>query len=186
MATMTSSAQRKFPTLVPDMDQDLDAGAPERLAVVISFSGFAIVNKELPMQVTPYLFFPGNCEVAFRFYEKVLGGKIDAMLTHEGMPAEQQVPAEWRSKIMHARLAVGGMSLMGSDSPPEHYNQMQGFFVTLGIDTPAEAERVFKALSDKGTVRMPLEKTFWAERFGMVVDQFGTPWMINCVLPAAA
>jgi PhnB protein len=152
----------------------------ERLAVVISFSGFSIVSKECHMDVAPYLFFPGNCEAAFKFYEKALGGKIDAMISHDGTPAEQHVPAEWRSKIMHARLKLGERSLMGSDAPPDHYKPMQGFSVTLGIETPAEAERVFNALSENGTVRMPLEKTFWAERFGMLVDQFGTSWMINC------
>jgi len=136
------------------------------------------------MQVNPYLTFNGNCEAAFKFYEKVLGGKIDAMMQHEGTPAAEHVPAEWRKKIMHAKLTVDDKILMGSDAPPDHYEPMKGFSVTLGIDKPAEAERIFKALSEKGSVRMPLEKTFWADRFGMVVDQFGTPWMINCVQAA--
>jgi PhnB protein len=173
---MMSPAQRKIPSLLPD------AGvvSTERLAVVISFSGFTIVSKERPMQMNPYLFFSGNCEAAFKFYEKALGGKIEAMLPHEGTPAAEHVPAEWRSKIMHARLVVGPLVLMGSDAPPQFQKPMQGFSVSLGIDKPAEAERVFKALSESGTVTMPLEKTFWAERFGMLVDQFGTPWMINC------
>jgi PhnB protein len=132
------------------------------------------------MQLNPYLTFNGQCEAAFRFYEKILGGKIEAMMPHAGSPMEQQVPAEWRNKVMHARLSLGGELLMGSDAPPDHYKPMQGFSVTLGIDDPAEAERVFHALSDKGTVQMPIQKTFWAARFGMLVDQFGTPWMINC------
>jgi PhnB protein len=136
------------------------------------------------MQLNPYLVFNGNCEAAFKFYEKVLGGKIEAMLPHEGTPAAEQVPPEWRNKIMHARLSVGDKVLMGSDAPPDHYEAMKGFSVTLGIDRPADAERIFHALAEKGTVRLPIQKTFWAARFGMLVDQFGTPWMINCEQPA--
>ena len=93
------------------------------------------------MQLNPYLVFNGNCEAAFKFYEKVLGGKIEAMLPHEGTPAAEHVPPEWRNKIMHARLSVGDKVLMGSDAPPDHYEAMKGFSVTLGIDRPADAER---------------------------------------------
>ena len=132
------------------------------------------------MQLNPYLTFNGQCEAAFKFYEKVLGGKIEAMMPHEGSPMAEHVPPEWRSKIMHARLSVGDKILMGSDAPPDRYEQMKGFSVTLGIDDPHDAERVFHALSENGTVQMPIQKTFWAARFGMLVDQFGTPWMINC------
>jgi PhnB protein len=132
------------------------------------------------MQLNPYLTFDGQCEAAFKFYEKVLGGKIEAMMPHEGSPMAENVPTEWRSKIMHARLSVGDNILMGSDTPPDHHEQMKGFSVTLGIDDPHIAERVFHALSENGTVQMPIQKTFWAARFGMLVDQFGTPWMINC------
>ena len=136
------------------------------------------------MQLNPYLVFNGNCEAAFKFYEKVLGGKIEAMLPHEGTPAAEHVPPEWRNKIMHARLSVGDKVLMGSDAPPDHYEAMKGFSVTLGIDRPADAERIFHASAEKGTVRLPIQQTFWAARFGMLVDQFGTPWMINCEQPA--
>jgi PhnB protein len=136
------------------------------------------------MQLNPYLVFNGNCEAAFKFYEKVLGGKIEAMLPHEGTPAAEHVPPEWRNKIMHARLSVGDEVLMGSDAPPDRYEAMKGFSVTLGIDRPADAERIFHALAEKGTVRLPIQQTFWAARFGMLVDQFGTPWMINCEQPA--
>jgi PhnB protein len=133
------------------------------------------------MQLNPYLTFDGRCEQAFKFYAEVLGGTIVAMIPHEGTPAATHVPAEWRSKIMHARLTVGDKVLMGSDAPPDRYDGgMKGFSVTLGIDEPKEAERIFHALAEKGSVRMPIQETFWAERFGMLVDQFGTPWMINC------
>jgi PhnB protein len=132
------------------------------------------------MQLNPYLTFNGQCEAAFKFYEKVLGGKIEAMMPHEGSPMEQHVPPEWRRKIMHALLRVGESVLMGSDAPPDRHEQMKGFSVTLGINDPQEAERLFHALSENGAVQMPIQKTFWAARFGMLVDQFGTPWMINC------
>ncbi|HET6235088.1 MAG TPA: VOC family protein [Acetobacteraceae bacterium] len=126
------------------------------------------------------MFFPGQCEAAFKFSAKVLGGEIIAMMPHEGTPAAENVPPAWRSKIIHARMVAGDKVLMGSDAPPDHQQVMQGFSVTLGIEDPAEAERVFHALAEYGTVRMPIGKTFWAERFGMLVDQFGTPWMVNC------
>jgi len=132
------------------------------------------------MQLNPYLTFNGQCEAAFKFYEKCLGGKIEAMLTHEGTPAEQHVPSEWRKKILHARLTVGDEVLMGSDAPPERYEQPQGFSVSLNNNDPAEAERIFRALSENGRVQMPLQQTFWASRFGMLVDRFGIPWMVNC------
>ena len=134
------------------------------------------------MNLNPYLTFKGDCEAAFKFYEKVLGGKIEAMIPHEGTPAAEHVPAAWRNKIMHARLTVGDKVLMGSDAPPDHYEPMKGFSVTLTLapDKAAEADRIFQALAKGGTVRMPIQETFWAVRFGMLVDQFGTPWMINC------
>jgi PhnB protein len=132
------------------------------------------------MQLTPYLTFNGDCEAAFKFYEKTLGGKIEAMMTHEGTPAAQHVPPEWRGKILHARMAIGGQTLMGSDAPPGRYQPPKGFSVTLALDDTAEAERLFNALAENGTVEMPLQETFWAARFGMLADRFGIPWMINC------
>ena len=132
------------------------------------------------MQLNPYLFFNGNCADAFKFYEKCLGGKIVTMMTHEGTPAAEQVPANWREKIIHARLTVGDQVLMGSDAPPDRYAPMKGFGVSFAVDSPADAEQIFKALSEKGAVGMPMQQTFFAVRFGMVVDQFGTPWMITC------
>ncbi|HXL45300.1 MAG TPA: VOC family protein [Candidatus Binatia bacterium] len=135
------------------------------------------------MQLNPYLGFNGQCEAAFKFYERCLRGKIEAMLSHEGTPMENQVPAEWRKKILHARLVVGDAVLMGGDMPPERYEAPKGFSVTIGVTEPAEAERIFKALSENGTVTMPLQQTFWAVRFGMLVDRFGIPWMVNCEGP---
>ena len=132
------------------------------------------------MRVNAYLLFDGRCEEAFRFYEKCLRGKIIAMLTHKGTPAEEHVPAGWRDKILHARLDIGDQVLMASDSPPDRYEKPAGFSVSLQVKTPTEAERLFNALAEKGQIRMPLEKTFWSPSFGMLVDRFGIPWMINC------
>jgi PhnB protein len=132
------------------------------------------------VRLSPYLHFNGNCEAAFKFYEKCLGGKIQGMFAYEGTPGAEQVSANWRSKIMHACLIIGDQALMGSDSPPPHYQKPQGFSVTLSPRDPAEADRLFQALSENGTIKMPLQKTFWAERFGMFTDRFGVPWMINC------
>jgi PhnB protein len=130
--------------------------------------------------MNPYLLFNGDCETAMKFYEQSLGGKVEAMFTHEGTPMEKMVPADWRKKIIHARLKLGDKVLMASDCPPERYVKPQGFSVNLDFKSPAEAERVFGALAENGSVQMPLQQTFWAAKFGMVTDRFGTPWMINC------
>jgi PhnB protein len=132
------------------------------------------------MQLSPYLLFNGQCEAAFKFYERCLGGKIVGMMTHGGSPMSQQVSPEWHSKIIHARLTVGDEVLMGSDAPPEHYELPKGFSVSISVKEPAEAERVFQELSKGGKVQMSIQKTFWSIRFGMLVDQFGIPWMVNC------
>jgi PhnB protein len=132
------------------------------------------------MQLNPYLHFNGQCETAFKFYERCLGGKITAMMPFAGTPMEEHTPPEWRSKIMHAHMTVGDEALMGSDAPPDRYKQPAGFSVSLQMKDPAEADRVFNALAENGKVQMPIQKTFWATRFGMLADQFGIPWMINC------
>jgi PhnB protein len=132
------------------------------------------------MKLNPYLLFNGDCEAAFKFYERVLGGKIDALMTHAGTPAAKHVPEEWQSKILHACITVNGELLMGSDAPPGNYEQPKGFSVALNIKNREEAERVFHALAENGQVKMPIQQTFWADRFGMLVDRFGIPWLVNC------
>ena len=132
------------------------------------------------MELSPYLNFGGQCEAAFKFYERCLGGKIEAMITYAGTPAEEHAPPELRNKILHARLIVGGNALMGSDAPPDRYEASKSFSVSLQIDDPADAERIFHSLAENGIVQMPIQQTFWADRFGMLVDQFGVPWMVNC------
>ncbi|HEU4854650.1 MAG TPA: VOC family protein [Nitrosospira sp.] len=132
------------------------------------------------MQLNPYLSFNGRCEEAFKFYEQCLGGKIGVILNYGSSPMAEKTPSEWHNKIMHVRLAVGDQLLMGSDSLPEYYEETKGMSVSLNTSDTAEAERIFQALSENGTVRMALQETFWAARFGMLVDQFGIPWMVNC------
>jgi PhnB protein len=132
------------------------------------------------MQLNPYLLFNGQCEAAFKFYEKCLGGKIAFKITHGESPLAKDTPLDQHHLILHARFVVGDNVLMGSDAPPERYDEPKGFSISIGIDTPEEAERIFAALSEKGQVQMPIAETFWAHRFGMVTDQFGIPWMINC------
>ncbi len=136
------------------------------------------------MQLNPYLAFNGQCEEAFKFYKQCLGGKIAMMMRYGESPMAKQTPAEARNNIMHARLTVGDKVLMGSDRPPGQRGETTGFHVTLGPDDPAEAERIFNALAEGGRVDMPIQQTFWAARFGMLVDRFGIPWMVNCEQPA--
>jgi PhnB protein len=142
----------------------------------------ATAKKEKAMQTAVYLSFNGNCAEAFRYYEKHLGGKIDGQFAFSDAPegGAPGVPDDWKSKIMHVSMTVGDTVLMGSDAPPPHFKTPQGFSVSLHTEDAAKAERVFDALADGGEVQMPLAETFWAKRFGMVTDRFGTPWMINC------
>jgi PhnB protein len=131
------------------------------------------------MELVTYLMFDGNCKEAFKFYEKALGGEIIAMFTHGESPMGADTTPELRDKIMHAAFKVENALLYGTDGSPNGYTKPQGFSVSLGTDDVARAERIFAALAEGGTVRMPMQKTFWAERFGDVVDRFGVPWMIS-------
>ncbi|MGP0072749.1 MAG: VOC family protein [Bryobacteraceae bacterium] len=132
------------------------------------------------MKLNPHLAFGGQCQEAFEFYEQCLGGKIQTMLTYLDSPMAEQVPLEWRGKILHATLTVGDNVLYGADVLPDQYQPPKGFHLTVGIQDPEEAERIFRELSENGTVQMPLQKTFWAVRFGVLLDRFGVSWEINC------
>jgi PhnB protein len=135
------------------------------------------------MQLNPYLSFQGQCEAAFRFYQQCLGGNIQTMMSWGDSPMADQVPPEWRDKIIHATLVVGETALLGADAPPDRYEKPGGFSVTIQIDDPAEADRIFHSLAENGIVQMPIQKTFWAALFGMCIDRFGIPWMVNCGQP---
>jgi PhnB protein len=132
-----------------------------------------------------YLSFDGQCEAAFRHYEKILGGQIVMMMRYAYAPADAGAPqtTEMANRIMHARLQVGDRFLMGGDAPPQFASKPQGFCVSIQVDDPAKAERIFGELSEGGVVQMPIGETFWARRFGMLIDKFGTPWMVNCERP---
>jgi PhnB protein len=132
------------------------------------------------MNLNPYLFFNGQCETAFKFYEKCLDGKIIALMTYGESPMAEQTSPELQNRIMHTHLKFGEQELMGADAPPEMFETPQGFYVSLHFTEPSEAEHIYHALSEGGTIRMELQETFWASRFAMFIDQFGTPWMINC------
>jgi PhnB protein len=132
------------------------------------------------MQMNPYLSFKGECEAAFKFYEQCLGAQPGAIFRYAGSPMADHVPADWSDKIMHGSLTIGDQALMGADAAPDQYEEPKGFSLSLQIKSTADAERIFHDLAEGGRVVMPLEKTFWAERFGMLVDRFGIPWMINC------
>ncbi|HMF89342.1 MAG TPA: VOC family protein [Candidatus Angelobacter sp.] len=136
------------------------------------------------MRLNPYLTFNGQCEAAFKFYEKCLGGKILMMMTYGDSPMAGQTPPDWQKKILHTTLTVGNQVLQGADLTPDRFQKPQGFRVTLNIAATAEAERVFKALAEEGAIEMPIQETFWAQRFGVLTDQFGTPWIINGGEPA--
>jgi PhnB protein len=131
------------------------------------------------LQLDNYLFFDGNCADAMRFYERTLGGKLQLM-THGDSPMAAQTPPGSANRIMHARLELEGRLLMASDSMVgQPYQGMKGFSLSLIYPTVAEAQRMFAALAEGGQITMPIAKTFWAEAFGMLVDRFGTPWMVN-------
>jgi PhnB protein len=132
--------------------------------------------------LNPYLFYDSNCEEALKHYEKVLGAKIEMLLRNSDGPPEMASAPERKQKIMHARISIGSHVLMASDTPPEHYHKPQGFSVSLTLSDPEEAERKFTALCEGGSITMPFGKTFFAKGFGMGIDRFGIPWMVNCPL----
>jgi PhnB protein len=137
-------------------------------------------------QFEPYLTFAGNCAEAMRTYEKILGGKLTLMKMGDSPMAAPNAPPEARERIMHARLELDGRSLMASDTMPDMtYDGMHGVSISLAFADVAQAKKVFDALADGGKVIMPLQKTFWVESFGMLVDRFGTHWMVNGGTPAA-
>ena len=132
-------------------------------------------------QPIAYLGFNGNCAEAMRFYETALSGKIELMMSGADSPMAAQIPKEVAHRILHARLALpGGGYLYGGDTPVHlPYHGMHGISITLNYDSVAEAQQVFDTLAAGGQVHMPLAPSFWAKSFGMLVDKFGTPWLVN-------
>lgn len=132
------------------------------------------------MKIHPYLHFDGRCEAAFNFYAKVLHGQIEAKMTFADAPPEMGSHADWKDKIMHARMAIGDQVILGSDAPPTRYNKPAGFSVSITLKDVAEGKRIFDELSKGGQTVMPFGKTFWSPGFGMCTDQFNISWMVNC------
>jgi PhnB protein len=132
------------------------------------------------MHLSPYLLFNGNCEEALKFYEQTLGANIKAVMKNEGSPMAEHTPPEWLDKVLHATFTVDDQTLMASDAPPGHYSQPQGISIAIGMNDAAKGEVIFNKLAEGGTVQLPYQATFWAKGFGMCVDRFGIPWMVNC------
>ena len=132
------------------------------------------------MQVSPYLSFKGDCEDAFKFYERTLGAKIEGLFRYGGSPMSEMVGADWAEKVMHGSIRIDDQVIMGADMAGENYQAPQGVSLSLHMKSAEESEALFAALSEGGQVTLPIQQTFWAERFGMLVDRFGVPWMINC------
>lgn len=132
------------------------------------------------MEVNAYVMYDGDCAEAFKFYEKLFDAKIEGISTFAGSPAAEHAPPEWGDKILHASMSIGNTRLMASDAPPGQYQKPQGISVALGLKDPARGEQIFNALAENGQVLMPYQKTFWSPGFGMCVDRFGIPWMVNC------
>jgi PhnB protein len=138
------------------------------------------------MKLHPYLNYGGNCEQAFRFYERHLGGKITTMMTHGEMPSPSDLPPDWKKAILYARMTIGETELMGNDVPPDRYQPMRSVYLSLTVDSTEEAERIYALLSDGGQIFMPMQETFFAFRFSMLRDKFSTSWMIIHQRPAPA
>ena len=130
------------------------------------------------MKLNTYLNYGGNCKEAFQFYEKHLGGKITMMMTHGEQPNAANVPPGWKNAILHASMTLGGTDLLAADIPPDRFQPMRSAYLSLALDSIEEAERIYKLLSDGGEIFMPMEETFFAFRFAMLRDKFGTSWLL--------
>ena len=130
------------------------------------------------MKMYTYLNFGGNCRQAFRFYEEHLGGKVSMMMTHGEQPNPADAPAGWKDAILHARITLGETELLGADIPPERFQPIRSAYLSLIVDSIQEAERIYALLSDGGEIYMKMAETFFAFRFAMLRDKFGTSWMI--------
>jgi PhnB protein len=131
-------------------------------------------------QLNAYLSFKGDCEAAFRAHAQCFGGTVGELFRYGGSPMADQVPPDWADKVMHGSVTICGQILMGADTVPLQYEAPRGISLALHIKGAAEGERIFSELAVDGTSVVPMEKTFWAERFGVVVDRFGITWSINC------
>lgn len=130
------------------------------------------------MKLYTYLNYGGNCRQAFEFYVQHLGGRITELTTHGEMPGEAKVPRDWKDAVLHARMDLGETVLLGADVPPERFQPMRSAYLTLIVDSSKEADRIYALLKEGGQIFMPMEETFFAHRFAMLRDRFGTSWML--------
>jgi PhnB protein len=130
------------------------------------------------MHLHTYLNYGGNCAEAFKFYEQHLGGKITMMMRHGEAPDQSQVRPEWKHAVLHARITIGDAEISAADVPPDRFQPMRSAYLSLSVDTIQDAERIYALLSDGGQIFMPMEETFFAVRFAMLRDKFGTSWML--------
>lgn len=130
------------------------------------------------MQLQTYLNYGGNCEEAFRFYEQHLGGRITMLMRHGEQPGGAPVAPEWARAVLHARMSIGGTELLGADIPPDRFQPIRSAYLSLTLDSDQEADRVYTLLAEGGQVFMPMQDTFFASRFAMLRDRFGTSWML--------
>lgn len=139
-----------------------------------------MLTKDSKLEISAYLSFKGDCEAAFRFYEEALGATPGLLFRYADSPMADVVPEGWEKKIMHGSVRVGQHLIEGADVPPERYEEPKGFSLSLNARSAQEADSLYEQLAKGGRVVYPIAKTFWSERFGMVVDRFGVPWMVNC------
>jgi PhnB protein len=132
------------------------------------------------MKLQPHVNFSGRCLEAFKRYAEIFGGRITRQMSYGESPAKDQCSSSTRDQIIHAEVDLGGSVVMGCDAPPGRFQAPQGIQLSVQIDRPADAERIFNALAQGGSVVMPFAQTFWAYRFGMCTDEFGIAWMVNC------
>jgi len=130
------------------------------------------------MKLNTYLNYGGNCAEAFRFYEQHLGGKITFIMTHGQMRDPSTVGPAWKDKVLHARIELGGTALLGADIPSPPFEPIRSAYLSLSVGTIAEAERIYALLTEGGEIYMPMAETFFAHRFAMLRDRFGTSWML--------
>jgi PhnB protein len=135
------------------------------------------------MKLTTFLNFGGNCEAALRFYEQHLGGRVIMLMRRDEQPDQPITWPGWQDSVQYAVMDLGGTQLMASDVPPDRFQPMRSAYLTVTVDTAAEAERIWAVLSDGGEVFMPIDETFFAARFGQLKDRFGTSWMILALKP---
>jgi len=138
------------------------------------------------MKLYTYLNYGGNCRQAFEFYAAHLGGTITMLTTHGEGPGAGTMAPEWKAAVLHARMDIGETSLLGADVPPERFQPMRSAYLSLMLDTVEDAERIYGLLSDGGQIFMKMEETFFARRFAMLRDRFGTSWMLLCESPRSS